>query len=83
MKIPAMNSSGTPAIESPTIENGFRPATSRMHPLLSDWRISVLALIGLWALIYMTGITRPALLDDVDTVHAEAAREISFQCATA
>jgi len=76
MKIPAMNSSGTPAIESPTIENAIRPATSRMHPLLADWRISVLALMGLWAVIYMTGITRPALLDDVDTVHAEAAREM-------
>jgi 4-amino-4-deoxy-L-arabinose transferase-like glycosyltransferase len=76
MKIPAMNSSGTPAIQSPTIENAIRPATSRMHPLLADWRISVLALIGLWAVIYMTGITRPALLDDVDTVHAEAAREM-------
>jgi 4-amino-4-deoxy-L-arabinose transferase-like glycosyltransferase len=30
----------------------------------------------LWAVIYMTGISRPALLDDVDTVHAEAAREM-------
>jgi len=71
-----MNSSGTPALQPPTIQNTNRPATSRPNPLLSDWRISVLALTALWAVIYMTGIARPALLDDVDTVHAEAAREM-------
>jgi 4-amino-4-deoxy-L-arabinose transferase-like glycosyltransferase len=48
----------------------------RPSRVLSDWRVSVLALIGLWAIIYMVGITRPPLLDDVDTVHAEAAREM-------
>jgi 4-amino-4-deoxy-L-arabinose transferase-like glycosyltransferase len=36
----------------------------------------VLALIALWAVIYMAGLSRPALLDDADTVHAEAAREM-------
>jgi len=36
----------------------------------------VLALIGLWAVIYMVGLSQPALLDDADTVHAEAAREM-------
>ena len=71
-----MNFSGTPIPKLPTIEHAIPAATSRADPLLSDWRISVLALIGLWAVIYMTGITRPALLDDVDTVHAEAAREM-------
>src|SRR5580658_8073450 len=50
--------------------------TIRPHRLLSDWRISVLVLIGLWAVIYMTGLSHPALLDDADTVHAEAAREM-------
>ena len=35
-----------------------------------------LALIVLWAVIYMAGLSRPALLDDADTVHAEAAREM-------
>jgi 4-amino-4-deoxy-L-arabinose transferase-like glycosyltransferase len=44
--------------------------------LLADWRISLLALIALWAVIYMAGLSRPALLDDADTVHAEAAREM-------
>src|ERR1019366_5371989 len=31
---------------------------------------------GLWAVIYMAGLSRPALLDDADTVHAEAGREM-------
>ena len=48
----------------------------RPNRLLSDWRISLLVLIGLWAVIYMTGLSHPALLDDADTVHAEAAREM-------
>ena len=30
----------------------------------------------LWVLIYFAGIFSPALLDDVDTIHAEAAREM-------
>ncbi|HSY91803.1 MAG TPA: glycosyltransferase family 39 protein [Candidatus Binatus sp.] len=38
--------------------------------------MSVVLLVGLWAVIYLTGIARPPLLDDVDTVHAEAAREM-------
>jgi 4-amino-4-deoxy-L-arabinose transferase-like glycosyltransferase len=71
-----MNSSGMPALNPLTIENATPPATSRPNRLLSDWRVSVLVLIGLWAVIYMAGISRPALLDDVDTVHAEAAREM-------
>jgi 4-amino-4-deoxy-L-arabinose transferase-like glycosyltransferase len=43
---------------------------------LSDWRVSVLGLVALWGLIYMVGLSSPPLLDDVDTVHAEAAREM-------
>jgi len=41
-----------------------------------NWRVSLLALTALWAAIYMIGLSRPPLLDDVDTVHAEAAREM-------
>lgn len=67
---------GTPNSESPTSENSAGRATRRPNPLLSDWRIGVLALIALWAVIYMIGISWPPLLDDVDTVHAEAAREM-------
>jgi 4-amino-4-deoxy-L-arabinose transferase-like glycosyltransferase len=43
---------------------------------LTDWRVALLTLTALWAAIYMVGMARPALLDDVDTVHAEAAREM-------
>jgi len=51
-------------------------ASNLGNRLLSDWRISVFALLGLWAVIYVVGLSWPALLDDVDTVHAEAAREM-------
>ena len=37
---------------------------------------SVGVILLLWALIYFAGIFSPPLLDDVDTVHAEAAREM-------
>jgi len=59
-----------------SIENVTGFAASRENRLLADWRVSVLVLIALWAIIYMVGLSRPALLDDVDSVHAEAAREM-------
>src|ERR1700731_3523564 len=37
---------------------------------------SVLVILLLWAAIYAAAMFTPALLDDVDTVHAEAAREM-------
>jgi 4-amino-4-deoxy-L-arabinose transferase-like glycosyltransferase len=37
---------------------------------------SVAILVILWALIYLSTMFTPALLDDADTVHAEAAREM-------
>jgi 4-amino-4-deoxy-L-arabinose transferase-like glycosyltransferase len=37
---------------------------------------SLLILIGLWIAIYAAGMFTPPLLDDVDTIHAEAAREM-------
>lgn len=51
-------------------------ATGLLERLSSDWRIAVIALTLLWAVIYLIGLSRPPLLDDVDTVHAEAAREM-------
>src|SRR5690348_6172735 len=43
----------------------------------TKFRYSSLALIFfLWAAVYFAGIFTPALLDDVDTIHAEAAREM-------
>src|SRR5271169_252552 len=37
---------------------------------------SILILIALWVAIYAAGMFTPPLLDDVDTIHAEAAREM-------
>src|SRR5262252_6019387 len=37
---------------------------------------SFLLILLLWTAIYLAGIFTPALLDDVDTIHAEAAREM-------
>jgi 4-amino-4-deoxy-L-arabinose transferase-like glycosyltransferase len=37
---------------------------------------SLLILIALWLAIYAAGMFTPPLLDDVDTIHAEAAREM-------
>ncbi|MGA2981183.1 MAG: glycosyltransferase family 39 protein [Terriglobales bacterium] len=76
-----MNPSAARHLEPPTIERMIhptmvRPTTPRPNRLLSDWRISLLVLMGLWAVIYMVGLSRPALLDDADTVHAEAAKEM-------
>src|ERR1039457_391774 len=86
-----MNSSATRNLEPPPIDTASHPAMihptmthpttlqptlTHPSPLLSDWRASVLVLVGLWAVIYMSGLSRPALLDDADTVHAEAAREM-------
>jgi 4-amino-4-deoxy-L-arabinose transferase-like glycosyltransferase len=76
-----MNSGATPVLEQSTIGTAVhstmtQPAISRPNRLLSDWRTCVLVLTGLWAVIYMAGLSRPALLDDADTVHAEAAKEM-------
>ena len=41
-------------------------------------RTQLIVLVGLWAAIYITSAPYPpALLDDADTVHAEAAREMA------
>jgi 4-amino-4-deoxy-L-arabinose transferase-like glycosyltransferase len=48
----------------------------RSNQFFSNWRIALACLVGLWLVIYTVGLSRPALLDDADTVHAEAAREM-------
>lgn len=35
-------------------------------------------LVLTWAIVYLPGLFRPALLDDADSVHAEASREMLF-----
>src|ERR1700688_1685964 len=74
--------SGVPPNLAPSTVRTASPSINSPIPvvepsrLLSDWRAAVLILMALWAVIYMAGLSRPALLDDVDTVHAEAAREM-------
>ncbi|HKC70872.1 MAG TPA: glycosyltransferase family 39 protein, partial [Terriglobales bacterium] len=57
------------------------PAVSVPSPSLSSTartraRVYVLAIIVVWAAIYVSSLFQPALLDDADSVHAEAAREM-------
>lgn len=60
------------------------PPTSAINPSQANPQspterptlISVLILTALWLAIYAAGMFTPPLLDDVDTVHAEAAREM-------
>ena len=65
---------------NPAVTSGAQQLTTETisfpNRLLSDWRICVLLLVALWFVIYMAGLSTPALLDDADTVHAEAAREM-------
>jgi 4-amino-4-deoxy-L-arabinose transferase-like glycosyltransferase len=46
------------------------------HPGQHATSSSILILLALWLAIYVAGMFTPALLDDVDAVHAEAAREM-------
>src|SRR5689334_18938155 len=48
--------------------------TSVSHSSKSKLHILVITLF--WMVIYVPGIFSPALLDDADSIHAEAAREI-------
>jgi 4-amino-4-deoxy-L-arabinose transferase-like glycosyltransferase len=81
-----MNARPARPLEPPAIDEQTLPTTPQLtmvplttvrpNRLLSDWRICVVVLMGLWAVIYMAGLAHPALLDDADTVHAEAAKEM-------
>ncbi|MGO9338764.1 MAG: ArnT family glycosyltransferase [Terracidiphilus sp.] len=70
------NSGAMPGSDATTIRSANGPAAERSRRRWGDWRVSVAVIAGLWAVIYMIGLSWPALLDDVDTVHAEAAREM-------
>src|SRR2546421_12650543 len=51
------------------------PQTSPAPPVTFR-ATSLIIIFFLWAAIYVAGMFTPALLDDADTVHAEAAREM-------
>lgn len=71
-----MNSGLAPNLPGPTTDNANPQAKNSLTHSWLNWRVSTTLLAGLWAVIYMVGLSWPALLDDVDTVHAEAAREM-------
>ncbi len=51
--------------------------SSRLHSSVrARTRIYVLLIAVVWAAIYVSSLFQPALLDDADSVHAEAAREM-------
>jgi len=52
------------------------PSTSPAQPLQRVALTSLYILTGLWLAIYFAGMFTPPLLDDVDALHAEAAREM-------
>ncbi len=75
MILSPVNSDSTPCSDATTKRNANGPE-GRTSRRLTGWQVSVGAITGLWVVIYMIGLSWPALLDDVDTVHAEAAREM-------
>lgn len=67
-----MNSSATPGLG----EAGSPKTPIPVPPASKTSAASLLVLIFLWLAIYAAGMFTPPLLDDVDTIHAEAAREM-------
>jgi 4-amino-4-deoxy-L-arabinose transferase-like glycosyltransferase len=63
---------------------GTQPAPDSLAPALPvidkhprrQARFYILILVGLWLVIYAGTMFTPPLLDDVDSLHAEAAREM-------
>ncbi len=71
MKHSTMTSAGVSGTAAPANQIG-----RRSESWVSDWRAAMLALVALWWVIYMAGLSHPPLLDDADSIHAEAAREM-------
>ncbi len=67
-----MNPSATPGLG----EAGSPRTPIPVHPASRTSAASLLVLFSLWFAIYAAGMFNPPLLDDVDTIHAEAAREM-------
>src|SRR5579863_8620797 len=58
---------------TPIQTSPFRSPTSSAKHFRAS---SILLIVLLWLATYIAGMFTPALLDDADTVHAEAAREM-------
>ncbi len=62
---------------SPVISDSARLSASRARLATSSrTQLHIVAILLLWAVIYVPGLFRPPLFDDADSVHAEAAKEI-------
>jgi len=55
---------------------GVCPAPHSAELASRNRRLSILLIVALWAVLYVPGIFSPPLLDDADSIHAEAAREM-------
>ena len=61
---------------SSQVREGPQLISSQSTDISSKHTISLGILFALWLAIYFAGMFSPPLLDDVDTIHAEAAREM-------
>jgi 4-amino-4-deoxy-L-arabinose transferase-like glycosyltransferase len=52
------------------------PSVPQDHSFQRTTAASLLILVALWLAIYVAGMFTPPLMDDVDSLHAEAAREM-------
>jgi 4-amino-4-deoxy-L-arabinose transferase-like glycosyltransferase len=57
---------------STTYNPDLRPREAAALPV----KLCLVLLIAAWAIVYLPGLFHPPLLDDADSVHAEAAKEI-------
>src|SRR5437868_9110206 len=63
------------SVASQRLHSNF-DAQASASPPVTFRATSLIIIFFLWAAIYVAGMFTPALLDDADTVHAEAAREM-------
>src|SRR6476469_10077368 len=63
--------------------NGFMPShiasspdTARIQQPSSRRKLFLALILLVWAVVYIGSLFQPPLMDDADTVHAEAAREM-------
>src|SRR6266567_4044078 len=63
------------SVASQRLHSNFDSQASASPPVTFR-ATSLIIIFFLWAAVYVAGMFTPALLDDADTVHAEAAREM-------
>jgi len=63
-----MSTESLPEIYARAQEGSSSPRSRRLYLAI---------IVAVWALVYLTSLSRPPLMDDADTVHAEAAREMA------